>query len=125
MIVAEMQNASDMGSSLAKRIAADPSVDPTTSAYMCMLDEVVQRLERHESVLVEYVSTKSITASPHGVSQDKTVSLDRVVKVSAKSFALLFIASLVSWLYVDFPIVNPFVSLLGLVACPFFYAMGR
>jgi hypothetical protein len=55
----------------------------------------------------------------------RTVELSVLLTNGAKTAAILFCISLVSWLYADIPLVNPYVSVLGLVACPFFYAMGR
>lgn len=39
--------------------------------------------------------------------------------------AIVLICDLTLWLAVDVTVVNPFAATLGLIACPFFYVMGR
>jgi len=58
-------------------------------------------------------------------SETHKVEVSVVVRKSSQIMALVFAGSLVSWLFTRFPLVNPFVSLLGLVASPFFYAMAH
>jgi hypothetical protein len=48
-----------------------------------------------------------------------------VVKTASKIFTLVFLGSLVLWLCGDIMMINPFVSILGLVSCPFFHGIGK
>lgn len=62
--------------------------------------------------------------STHGVGT-AMVSLHMVLETGALLLCFISLAGISSWLLNDSPIVSPFAATLGLLASPFFYAMGR
>jgi hypothetical protein len=53
------------------------------------------------------------------------VRLSVVVQKATQAMTFVFVGSLILWVFTDFTMVNPFVSILGLSACPFFYLMAK
>ncbi len=64
-------------------------------------------------------------ARPVSIASTKGVPLSLLLQFGGALAGILCLASLVGWIATAVPIVNPFVALLGLVASPFFYWMGR
>ncbi len=95
------------------------------------IEEICRRMEAKQDNLVNYVSrgqTEHLSLREgESVVADQTLDGHRLVRVTvvirsaAKLVLALLLTSLATWTYSDFPIVNPFISLLGIVACPFFF----
>jgi hypothetical protein len=87
----------------------------------------IERLEAHHekmSLFVEYVS-KSVTPPLTQAPQSNVILKSELINKGSKIAALIFAISIFSWLYTAVPLINPFVSILGLIASPFFYLMSR
>jgi hypothetical protein len=114
-------------------IAAAASAAPESqkaSLYLLEVRRLVRSLEQHDRLLVEWTRTLSSTqtsSSDNSVtsSSDNSVELSKLLKGGAGLGLVIFLVSLFTWAYADTPLINPYVSVLGLVACPFFYIMGR
>lgn len=104
--------------------------------------EILRRQqELKEKLLVQYVATlprveeppnedvaagKDTEAAPtHNPLKPDSVELSLLLKRGSQIGAAIFILSLLSWLYLDVPMINPYLSVLGLFASPFFFAMGK
>ena len=116
-----------------------------TIAMRMKLNSIIRLMHTHHKEFVQYISEPSrnalspadIAPSTNGApsadvapsadddSSEVSIGLGKLLKVGAKIAGILFISSLLSWAYADFPIVNPYLSILGLIACPFFYMMGK
>lgn len=53
------------------------------------------------------------------------VPLYSILESGSIVFAILCLLSLSIWLSQNIPLINPFIAILGLIASPFFYWMGR
>lgn len=58
-------------------------------------------------------------------SQDKTVKLHNLLIVGSIFVGFICLAGLLTWLISDIILVNPFAAILGLIASPFFFVMGK
>jgi hypothetical protein len=59
-----------------------------------------------------------------GSAMIQSVKRSDILMKGSMIMALIFILSLVSW-FCGHAALNPFATLLGLTACPFFFWMGR
>ena len=100
-------------------------------------EELLERLEAHQRFVVEYTVPRLSNFGPALDTEDerqqpilsppskRVVEVSTVIKKSSQFMSIVFLGSLLSWPFTNFPLVNPFLSILGLFACPFFYAMAK
>lgn len=94
----------------------------TLTSYSYPIPAVYKYLITQEQRKEELKTKKDVTAIAPQVA---SVPLHRVLEFGAVLLAFVCAAGISSWLLNDSPLVSPFAAILGLLASPFFYLMGR
>ena len=135
LLAAAIRPSSGLGSDYATAVDTETLLQliDRLCAHDDSLAQSARRLDASSRSLVEYTSHQStqIILSEDGIIEDneawssKYVAVHSVVRSASKVFTLIFLGSLVLWACSGVALINPFATVLGLIACPFFYLMAN
>lgn len=93
----------------------------TPSLTTTMPIEIPRQYQEVHQALAEAIER----GSPIALRRPNDIPLHSLLRFSALLCAFICIGSLAMWLTDLPPLINPFAALLGLIASPFFFAMGQ